>query len=368
MNRIVVGQPTLGGNEARYVQDCLQNNRLTMGAYVEAFERRFADYIDTRHAIATCNGTAALHLALAALEIGPGDVVIVPDLTYVATANAVRYTGAIPFLVDVDPHTWNIDINQARHEIIKRDLKPKAIIPVHLYGNPVPMDDLLLLAAEFGMAVIEDAAEALGAEYRGRKAGSWGNMGCFSFYGNKTITTGEGGMITTDSDDLAERLRLLRGQGQSSTRRYWHEVIGFNYRMTDIQGAIGCAQLEQLPRFLERRAAIMDLYTERLGMCFEIQLVSTRSLHGCWAVAVQLPGGVDRDDCMAQMERAGIETRPVFYPLHQMPMYSAALRLFPASTLISSRGIVLPTHADLTNDQVRFISDHLKTIVMEAVA
>ena len=346
---IHVGQPTLGGNALEYVLDAVSTNRLTMGPYVARFEAEFAAYLGARHAIATTSGTTALHVILAALGIGPGDEVIVPTLTFVATANAVSYTGARAIPVDVDYTTWTLDpdaVSAAMNERVK------AIIPVHLYGLPADMPALHAIADAWGVPLIEDAAEALGAAVHGHKVGTLGLAAAFSFYGNKTITTGEGGMVVTDDDALADTIRLLRGQGQTPGRRFWHEVVGFNYRMTDLQGAIGVSQMELLDKLLRERARVMDRYRATLsGVTF--QHIPPHMTHGAWSVAVLLPEAVNRDDMMAQLDGAGIETRPMFPPLHTMPMYAGNRRgHYFVSEHIAGRGVMLPTHADLSDEAV----------------
>lgn len=354
--RIRAGQPTLDGNEAAYVADCLRRSQLSMGGYVRLFEERMAATIGVKHAIATMNGTAALHLALAAWGIGPDDEVIVPALTFVATANAVSYCGARPVIVDVERDSWCIDPVEVKAAITPHT---RAIIPVHLYGVPANMAALRQIAEEYGVLLVEDAAEAIGGKVDGAPVGSLGETGCFSFYGNKTITTGEGGMITTDDDDLADRLRLLRGQGQTDVR-YWHDVIGFNYRMTEIQGAIGCGQLESLDRFLEARQRVMASY-QRLLSRLTFQALRPQDTHGCWAAAVLLPEAVERHEVMRAMEARGIETRPVFYPLNVLPMYYGAG--CSVAGQISLRGIVLPVYPTLSDEDIGFLCSTLEDIL-----
>ena len=240
MNRIFVAQPKMAGNERMYVLDCLDTNWISSnGKYIAAFEEAFAKYCGAKHAIAANNGTTALHLALVALDLKPGDEVIIPTVTYIATANAVRYCGATPVLVDVCADTMNINPADIERKITP---KTRGIIPVHLYGHPADMDAVNRIATKHGLWVVEDAAEAHGAEVNGKKVGTLGTCATFSFFGNKIITTGEGGMVTTDDDELAAKLRLYRGQGMDPNRRYWFPVVGFNYRMTNIQAAIGLAQ------------------------------------------------------------------------------------------------------------------------------
>lgn len=344
--KISAGAPLIGEPEYEAVQAVLKSGWLTQGVAVWTFEQQFAMYLGVKHAVAVNNGTTALHLALLALSIGPGDEVIVPATTFIATVNAVTYTGAKPVIVDVDPVTWTLDPIAVRRAITP---KTRLILPVHLYGVPADLVTLGEIADEHGLFVIEDAAEALGARHQGRLVGSIGKLGTFSFYGNKTITTGEGGMITTNDDDVADRLRLLRGQGQTPGRRYWHEVVGFNYRMTEIQAALGRVQMERLPWILGRRWAVLKGYRDRLpGLRFQECFGSTQ--HGVWGVAVVLDGLANR--VMRELETVdGIETRPVFPPMHLMPMY-ADHRPRPIAEWLHDRGLVLPTHPSLTDDDL----------------
>lgn len=358
IKHIAAGKPDLGGNELAYLMQVIRDGRITQGKWVEDFERGIAAYSDTKYAVATTSGTTALHLALRAADVGPGDRVIVPALTFVATANAVDYCGAVPDIVDVDANTWCIDIDQVERAIWAS--KTKAIIAVHLYGVPASMNELRHIADEHGVALIEDAAEALGAWSGMDRVGSIGDMGCFSFYGNKTITTGEGGMVVTNDPKLAHRLRFLRGQAQSE-RRYWHEEIGFNYRMTELQAAVGSAQLERISEFREARARVMYRYELRLGDVLQFQKISPGDDHGLWAAAAMLPRDVNRDAVIAILGERGIETRPVFYPLNTLPMYQRVG--CPVAANIARRGIVLPTYPALTNEDVDYVCDKLLEVL-----
>ena len=273
---IPVFAPWLSENVRRYVLDCVDSGWISsLGKYVGRFERDFAAFCEARHGVATSNGTTALHLCLATLGIGPDDEVLVPSLTFVSTANVVRYTGATPVLVDADPRTWGMDAADARRKLTART---RAIIPVHLYGHPVDLDPLLALAAEHELDIVEDAAEAHGARYKGRRVGALGRLGAFSFYGNKIITTGEGGMVVTNDPALAERAAFLRDHAMDPRRRYYHPEIGFNYRMTNIQAAIGCAQLEQIDAILARRKAIAAAYEVGLAGIRGLSATADRTL------------------------------------------------------------------------------------------
>jgi perosamine synthetase len=350
---IPVSDVVLAGNEKRYVLDCLDSGWISgSGAYINAFEEQFARFCGTEYAIAVANGTVALHAALLGLGIGPGDEVIVPDLTYIASANAVTYCGATPIFADVDPVTWTLTADSVARKITPAT---KAVMAVHLYGHAADMAPLTDLALQRGCDVIEDAAEAHGAEYNGQRVGQLGRVATFSFYGNKIITTGEGGMITTNDRELADRMRLLRGQGMDPARRYWFPIVGYNYRMTNVQAAIGLAQLERIDWFVERRREVARWYHERLaGSSFQLATEARWAKNVYWLYSVCVPEGVDRDRLMLRMAEAGIETRPFFYPLHSLPPYHdpAGDAAFPVSTSLAARGINLPSSAALTEDDV----------------
>jgi perosamine synthetase len=363
MKRIPVAQPMLAGNERKYVLDCLDSNWISSaGKYIGQFEDAFASYCGVKHAVATNNGTTALHLALVALDVQPGDEVIIPTVTYIATANAVRYCGATPVLSDVLPGSLNIDPHAIEAKI---GPKTKGIIPVHLYGLPAEMDRINAIAAKHGLWVLEDAAEAHGAEFGEKKVGSLGRCGVFSFFGNKIVTTGEGGMVTTDDSELASRLRLFRGQGMDPNRRYWFPVVGFNYRMTNIEAAIGLAQMEGIEKSLAFRKKLAAWYNEDLGHLFGNDLVlpneGLNSTHAYWMYTVFLNSGnaERRDDVMRKLDAADIETRPVFYPMHMLPPYRE-FNAYPVADEWSQRGINLPTHEGLTRSDISRIADSLQ--------
>jgi perosamine synthetase len=360
--RIPVAAPLLGGNEKKYVMECLDTTWISSsGRFIPAFEEMFAEFCGVRHAIATSNGTVALHLALVALGVEPGDEIIVPTLTYIATANAVRYCNATPVFADCDPGTLNIDPLDIARQITPRT---KGIIVVHLYGHPVDMDPILELARAYGLFVLEDAAEAHGAEYRGQRVGGFGECATFSFFGNKIVTSGEGGMVTTNDDQLAQRLRLHRGQGMDPDRRYWHPVIGYNYRITNIAAAIGLAQMERVDQALEARYRLAGWYAERLaGLTDRLSLLKVeewaRPVFWMQTVLLSEGGEADRDRVMARLDAANIETRPVFYPMHVLPPYRQDSARFPNATSCAARGINLPTHALLSEDDVDRVCQEL---------
>ena len=362
MKRIPVAEPKIDGNERKYVLDCLDTNWISSnGKYIGAFEEAFARFCGVKHAVATNNGTTALHLALVALDLQPGDEVIIPTVTYIATANAVRYCGGTPVLVDVEADTMNIDPQRVREKITPRT---KGIIPVHLYGHPADMMALADIALEHKLWLLEDAAEAHGAQIDGKRVGALGHCATFSFFGNKIVTTGEGGMVTTDDDELAGRLRLYRGQGVDPERRYWFPVIGYNYRMTNIQAAIGLAQMETVDRALADRLALAQKYDRRLATLRDrlvLPVVRPGHQHSFWMYTVFLRDGdqTRRDAVMAQMNDAGIETRPVFYPMHVLPPYREDGH-YPVADLWSQRGINLPTHQSLTDEDIDRVCSELE--------
>jgi perosamine synthetase len=362
--RIPVSSPSFVGNEREYVLDCMDSGWVSSaGKYVDLFEAGFAEFCGVKHAVACCNGTAALHLALLALGVGPGDEVIVPTLTFVATANAVTYCGARPVFADSEPETWNLDPAHVASKITPRT---KGIVAVHLYGHPAEMDELRALASRHGLFLLEDAAEAHGALYRGRRAGSLGDLAAFSFYGNKIIATGEGGMVVTDDDAMAARVRLLRGQGMDSERRYWFPVVGYNYRMMNLPAAIGLAQLERAAWHTTRRREVAAAYKHQLsgvpGLSWQAERAWARHAYWMFTVILEEKSADERDRLMARLEEEGVETRPVFYPLHTLPPYRESARgeEFPVAERLARQGVSLPTWAGLSRDDLSHVCERLR--------
>jgi perosamine synthetase len=358
---IPVCEPTLGGNEAEYVLDCVESNWISSaGKYIPRFEQAFAAACDARYGVACANGTVALHLALSTLGIGPGDEVILPTFTMIATINAITYTGATPVLVDSEPVTWNMDLNQVADKITPRT---RAVMPVHTYGHPVDMDPLLELAERHGFTVVEDAAEAHGAEYKGRKAGSLAQAGCFSFYANKIITTGEGGMVTTSDPDIARLARNLRDHAFSEERHFWHKYLGYNYRMTNMQAAVGLAQTEQMETFVQNRRANAARYTTALSQIPDIvtppEAEWVKNVFWMYAILVEKEFGMSRDGLRAYLADHGIETRTFFIPMHLQPIYYRAFegQRYPVAEMLCQRGLYLPSASSLTADEIDYISD-----------
>lgn len=357
-----VYKPRFSGRERELVLDCIDTTWISSkGKYIGEFERAFAQRIGVKHAIAVSNGTVALHLALAAIGIERGDEVIVPTLTYIASANAVRYTGADVVFADSEPKFWQLDVADAARRITPRT---KAIMPVHLYGQACDMAAVQKLAREHGLKVIEDCAEALGTRIGDKFAGSFGDISTFSFFGNKTITTGEGGMVVTNDDAVADLATRLRGQGLAAGREYWHDVVGFNYRMTNICAAIGCAQLEILDDNLRRKRQIADWYRQKLeGLPVRVHNEGPGSTHSYWMVSIMIDPK-DRDPLREHLKAAGIETRPLFYPVHKMDMYRRPGETFPVAEDLSGQGMNLPSYPELSEADVGEIADAVRGFCM----
>jgi perosamine synthetase len=315
--------PDLSGNEEKYLLETIRTGWISsQGSFVKRFEDNFAGYNGSRYAVAVCNGTVALHLALLAGGIGPKDEVIVPSLTFAATANSVIHAGAVPVFADVEPDCWGISPESVKRLISK---KTKAIIPVHLYGFPAEMDELRQIAKKNSLLIIEDAAEAHGTLYKNKRAGSIGDLGCFSFYGNKIITTGEGGIVLTNNKIFYKKMLILKDHGMSTKRKYWHDLVGYNYRMTNMQASIGVGQLEHIDQIIQKKKQIHSWYIDLLGKHRGIMMryqVSRGSMDpSCWLFAVLLDKMHERGKLLRRLIEDGVDCRPVFYPLHTMPPY-----------------------------------------------
>ncbi len=353
--RIPVYQPDLSGNEKKYVNECLDSTWISSkGEFLQKFERRFAEATGVKRATAVSNGTVAIHLALLALGVGPGDEVIVPTLTYVASVNPILYVGAKPVFVDSLPGTWQMDPADVEKKITPRT---RAIIAVHLYGHPCDMEPIMRIVREHRLLLLEDCAEAMGSRYRGQHVGSFGHMAAYSFFGNKTVTTGEGGMVVTNDETLFDRALHFKGQGLARDREYWHDVVGYNYRMTNICAAIGLAQLERLEAILERKREVARRYREALqGLPVALHAESPGVFHSYWMCSILVDDPEDRDPLREALLDAGIETRPVFYPVHTMPMYAGHFESHPVAEDIARRGINLPSWPGLAPEQIREIA------------
>jgi len=368
--RIPIAEPDLSGNEEKYVIECIRTGWVSSkGKFVDQFEEKFASYVDTRYAIAVSSGTAALHLALVALDIQPGDEIIMPTFTMIACANVAKYLGAKPVLVDSEISTWNIDPDRIEEKITD---KTKAIMVVHIYGHPADMDPIVKIAKKYGLYVIEDAAEAHGAEYKGKKVGSIGDIGCFSFYANKIITTGEGGMVTTNDDKIAEKVRKLRDQGYNLNMRKWliHDVVGYNYRLTNLQAAIGLAQLERIEEFVNRHRENAYYYNSLLsdirGVSLPPEMPWAKNVYWMYTILVnEEVTGITRDDLMKKLETYGIDTRAAFLPIHlQLPYRDIYVNeKYPVAELLGKRGINLPSGNSTTKKDIEYVALCIKEVI-----
>ncbi len=380
---IPVNEPLLAKNTLRYVAECIETGWISSaGRFIRLFENEFARCLGVKHAITTTSGTTALHLALAGLGLGPGDAVIIPDLTMIAVPYAVLYTGAQPIPLDVDREIFNLDPERIREFISRRcefssgkrklvdrntGKTIRAILPVHLYGHPCAMDAIIEIARDFGLFVIEDAAEAHGALYyrngnaqRPLWAGAIGDAGCFSFYANKIITTGEGGMVVTNDDRLAEKARELKDLAHHPERRFLHTELGFNYRLTNLQAAVGVAQLEEFDRFIEIKLKMAESYGKLLsgiaGLTLPRQMAWARSVYWMYAVLVEEEFGLSRDELMRELRERGVDTRTFFIPVHEQPLFRHREEYrdlsFPVSEELSAKGLYLPSGLALTPEQI----------------
>lgn len=357
---IPVYEPLLIGNEKKYILDCLKTNWISSaGVYITRFEKAFSRYCGAKYGIACSSGTAALHLTLAACGITKGDEVIIPTFTMIATASAVTYTGAKVIPVDAEPRTYNIDVERIEEKITPRS---KAIIVAHIYGHPAEMAKILKIAKKYNLYVIEDAAEAHGAEYKGRKAGSLGDAGCFSFYGNKIITTGEGGMIITDNKKIFERAAYLRDHAFSCERHFWHKDLGFNYRMTNLQAAIGLAQTERINEFLKMKINIAKYYNSLFknirGITLPAHTKDIKNVYWMYSILVERNFGITRDELRQKLAKEGIETRTFFIPIHLQPIYSKICKgHYPVAEELCKKGLYLPSALTLKKRDIKYIVD-----------
>ncbi len=365
---IPVSQPVLSTHTRTYILDCLKTGWVSSGgSYINRFENNFAQYLGVKYGVTTTNGTTALHLALAALNIGKHDEVILPDLTIISCAFAILYTGATPVIVDVDPKLGNIDPAKIETKITKRT---KAIMIVHLYGHPADMDPIMAIAKKYHVAVIEDAAEAHGAIYKGKRVGSIGDIGCFSFYANKIITTGEGGMIVTNNPKLATHARLLKDLAHTPKQRFLHEEIGYNYRMTNLQAALGVAELEQIEVYIEKKRAMAKTYNELLKDIPHLELPSempwAKSVYWMYALHVKKSSPLTKNELRRKLALLGVETRDFFVPLHEQPVLRNIKGLlsnekYSVSTDLSERGLYIPSGLALTKKQMVAVAHALHT-------
>lgn len=364
---IHVYEPDLKGREREYLIDAFDSSWISSrGGYLEKFEAACADLTGVPFVATVSNGTVALHLALHCLDLKVGDEVIVPSMTYIASVNTITQTGATPVFVDSNADDWQVDCGRVAEAITPRT---KAILPVHLYGGACDMDELVQLAQRENIKIVEDCAEALGTTYKGRHVGSFGDVGTFSFFGNKTITTGEGGLVVTSNADLHRKMTIVKGQGQDPARRYWHSELGFNYRMTNLCAAIGLAQIERIDAILDRKRAIARRYRDNLkNTDVTFQKFPDYVKSSEWLITLLLPPGLDREQVMARMAEAGVETRPTFYCAHHMPAHHRPDLSLPVAEDIARRGVSLPSYPALADDEIDMVCDRLIKIIKDCRA
>lgn len=358
MYKYPVYRPHLGQKEKENVLECLDSTWISSkGKFVNQFEDEFSKYLGINYSTTVSNGTVALHLALLALGIGEGDEVIVPTFTYIASVNAIKYTGAKPIFVDSLEDTWQMNPDDVERKI---SINTKAIMAVHLYGHPCEMDKLVKISKERNVFLIEDCAEALGSKYKGQLIGTFGDISTFSFFGNKTITTGEGGMVVTNDQTLYDRSIHFKGQGLAKHREYWHDVVGYNYRMTNICAAIGVAQLENIENVLVKKKQIANWYIENLKNTDYIPHLEVGDVyHSYWMFSILIKDSNKRDALREYLKLNKVETRPLFYPVHTMPMYSQKYEKHPVAEKLGWSGINLPSYPDLSKEDIDEICSYL---------
>lgn len=359
--RIPIVEPKIGKEELEKVMEAVRSGWVSSkGPFIEEFEEEFSSFIGMKHGVTTSSGTSALHLALAALGVGRGDEVLVPSLTFVATANAVAYTGAEPVFLDSHREYWCLDPSEIEERV---NSKTKVIIPVHLYGHPCDMGQIMPIAEDYKLHVVEDCAEAHGAKYKDRKVGSYGIINSFSFYGNKIITTGDGGMCLTDDEELADRMKLLRNHGMNPDKKYWHDVIGFSYKMTNVQAALGVAQIGRIDRIVAEKRRIAATYEKLLedlpGVAPAPEMSWAKSVYWLYSVLVEKEV---RDRTIQCLEEQGIEASPFFHPIHTLPPYNKSLEL-PVAEDLSAMGLNLPSSPLLSDEQIREVVETLREAV-----
>lgn len=367
---IPVSEPLLDGNEKSYLLECIETGWISSeGSFVRKFEERFAERVGRQYGVAVANGSGALDIAVQALRLGPGDEIILPTFTIISCVAAIVRAGAVPVLVDADPLTWNMDVQQVAARITRRT---KAVMVVHIYGLPVDMAPILRIAERHGLKIIEDAAEMHGQTYKGKPCGSFGDISTFSFYANKHITTGEGGMLVCNDPDLAERCRGLRNLCFQQKKRFVHEELGWNYRMTNLQAALGLAQMERLEHFVERKRATGQRYTDLLSDVDGVQLPLERTEYAdniYWVYGIVLKDEVpfDAEEAMKRFNALDIGTRPFFWPMHEQPVFRKkglfAGESHPVSERLARRGFYLPSGVALTEEQIIKVVDGVQRIL-----
>ncbi|MDI6704282.1 MAG: DegT/DnrJ/EryC1/StrS family aminotransferase [bacterium] len=385
---IPVNEPLIREKELEYITECIKTGWISsQGRFIEEFEEKFSKYIGTKHGVAVSNGTVALQLALRALNLEPGSEIIIPTFTIISCALACIYNNLKPVLVDSEPDTWNMDVSQIEGKITP---KTKAIMPVHIYGHPVDMDAVVKIAKKYDLYIVEDAAEVHGAEYRSqnsevrgqkaggeriewRKAGSFGDISCFSFYANKIITTGEGGMVLTNDDKLADRLKRLRNLAFLQKKRFYHKELGFNFRMTNLQAAIGVAQMERIDEHVQIKRRNAKLYTQLLTDTPYLQLPTekpwAKNVYWMYGIVVDESTGYDGEQFTKSLAEKGITTRPFFYPIHLQPVFKDMGlyegESYPVAERIARQGLYLPSGLTLTEEQIEKVAIVVKTIMSE---
>jgi len=370
---IPVNEPLVGNKELEYVTECLKTGWISSaGRYIEQFERTWAEYCGMKYGVAVSNGTTALEVAVGCLDLKSGDEVIVPAFTIISCVLAVVYNGAKPVLVDSEHETWTIDVGKIEEKISG---KTKAIMPVHIYGHPCYMGPILKIARKYNLAIIEDAAEAHGAEYKGKRCGGFGDISCFSFYANKIITTGEGGMVLTNSEHYAEKARSLRNLCFRKKRRFYHTELGHNFRLTNIQAAIGLAQIERIDELIERKRRIGKMYTEKLnnikGLQLPVEKSWAKNVYWMYGIVLDENTGFDAVTFAKKLKDEGIDTRPFFLGMHEQPVFHE-IGLFKGehysvAKRIAKQGLYLPSGVTLTEKDIDIVVEELKKILGRAV-
>ncbi|MBU0480958.1 MAG: DegT/DnrJ/EryC1/StrS family aminotransferase [Proteobacteria bacterium] len=369
---IPVCEPVIGKREEQYVLECLRTRWISSaGKYVDRFEELMAKHYGVKHAVAVANGTCAVHAALLAAGVGPEDEVIIPDFTLIVSASQVIMTGAQPVLVDVDPDTWCMDPEQVEKKITRRT---KVIMPVHMYGHPADMGALKKIARKHGIKVVADCAQAHGVEYQGSEKAILGDMGTFSFYGNKVLTTGEGGMVVTDNTQFADKVRLLRNQAFVKPR-FHHSELGYNYRITNIQAAIGTAQVEQFAKLVKMKRRVGKAYLKGLkgidGLRLPVEKEWAKNVYWMFGMVLEKPIKISRDHLMEKLRERGVDSRAFFYPMHQQKVFRknrqdnfpAVNGKYPVSKYLGAQGLYLPSGAEISQDDIRYVCDTVKELI-----
>ena len=366
---IPVSEPLLGERELEYIRECVKTGWISSaGRFIEEFEQKWAAYCGIKYGIAVSSGTAALQVAVGCLELKPGDEVIIPAFTIISCALAVIYSGGKPVLVDVNPKTWTIAVSKIEEKITERT---RAIMPVHIYGHPCDMEPVWEIAKKHKLVIIEDAAEAHGAEYKGKKCGGLGDISCFSFYANKIITTGEGGMVLTTNEEYAERARSLRNLCFRKDRRFYHTELGYNFRLTNIQAAIGLAQLERIDELVEKKRWIGRSYNERLkdvpGLILPVEEPWTKNVYWMYGVVLDESRNMDAKEFAKRLRERGVDTRPFFLGMHEQPIFQA-MGLFkdghyPVADGIARQGLYLPSGLTLTDKDINTMVNAIREVI-----